>query len=336
MIGSGRSVRGVLAASLVMLCVAMPLTAFSKPLDLKTFEIRHFSALGGVSRLDFLGGLEITAEDDAFGGISGLRLDREGRRLFAVSDSAYWFSADIRRDDDGRVIGLADADYSCLCRASGEPYGSKHWGDAESVEIAGDRAFIAYERLNRINTVKLLDRGRRTGPPRQATASFSRLNIAYNGGLEAVALAPPGLPIAGRLIAIAEESLDEAGNHRGFIASTNGEAPIETFSVERRDGFNITDAVFLPVGDLLILERRFGFGIGLDMRIRRLPGDAIRAGATLDGPVLIEAGLASGIDNMEGIAVSREPRGGTRITVISDDNFSMLQRTLLLEFRLPD
>jgi hypothetical protein len=40
------------------------------------------------------------------------------------------------------------------------------------------------------------------------------------------------------------------------------------------------------------------------------------------------------IDNMEGIAVRRGPKGETLLYLISDDNFSPLQRTLLLMFEL--
>ena len=41
---------------------------------------------------------------------------------------------------------------------------------------------------------------------------------------------------------------------------------------------------------------------------------------------------ASGIENMEGIAVWRDASGRTRLTLISDDNFTGLLRTLLLDF----
>jgi hypothetical protein len=54
----------------------------------------------------------------------------------------------------------------------------------------------------------------------------------------------------------------------------------------------------------------------------------------VDGRVLIVAELAHQIDNMEGIAVHRNARGDTIITVVSDDNFSVIQRTLLLQFAL--
>jgi hypothetical protein len=38
------------------------------------------------------------------------------------------------------------------------------------------------------------------------------------------------------------------------------------------------------------------------------------------------------IDNMEGLTVTRNAAGETLLTMVSDDNFSMLQRTLLLRF----
>jgi hypothetical protein len=53
----------------------------------------------------------------------------------------------------------------------------------------------------------------------------------------------------------------------------------------------------------------------------------------LDGDVLIEADLGFEIDNMEGLAVHQDG-GQTILTLISDDNFSFIQRTILLEFAL--
>jgi hypothetical protein len=54
----------------------------------------------------------------------------------------------------------------------------------------------------------------------------------------------------------------------------------------------------------------------------------------VDGEVLIYADLGFQIDNMEGIAVHRSPQGDLVLTLISDDNFSAMQRTLLLQFTL--
>ncbi|HVZ14607.1 MAG TPA: twin-arginine translocation pathway signal, partial [Bauldia sp.] len=41
------------------------------------------------------------------------------------------------------------------------------------------------------------------------------------------------------------------------------------------------------------------------------------------------------IDNMEGLAARPGPNGETLLTLISDDNQSLLQRTVLLQFALP-
>jgi hypothetical protein len=50
--------------------------------------------------------------------------------------------------------------------------------------------------------------------------------------------------------------------------------------------------------------------------------------------MLVDAGNAHQIDNMEGIAAHRAVNGEIIITVISDDNFSRLQRIMLLRFAL--
>ena len=59
-------------------------------------------------------------------------------------------------------------------------------------------------------------------------------------------------------------------------------------------------------------------------------------GAVVDGPELLFADLGYQIDNMEGLGIHRSPQGETVLTLISDDNFSALQRTILLQFTLID
>ena len=49
------------------------------------------------------------------------------------------------------------------------------------------------------------------------------------------------------------------------------------------------------------------------------------------GPVLIELKHPGTVDNFEGIAAVATPTG-TRLYLLSDDNFSETQRTLLLAF----
>jgi hypothetical protein len=90
----------------------------------------------------------------------------------------------------------------------------------------------------------------------------------------------------------------------------------------------------LAPADLLLLERRYSPARGVAMRIRRIPLTAIKPGALVDGSQLITADLGFQIDNIEGIAVHRNAAGETIVTLVSDDNFSVLQRNLLLQLAL--
>ena len=98
------------------------------------------------------------------------------------------------------------------------------------------------------------------------------------------------------------------------------------------EAFDISSARFLDDGDLLVLERRYSPGWGVGVRLRRIDGSTIAPGAVVDGETLMEAGLAQQIDNMEGLDVHRDATGRTILTLVSDDNHSILQRTLILQF----
>jgi hypothetical protein len=106
--------------------------------------------------------------------------------------------------------------------------------------------------------------------------------------------------------------------------------------VKRSADYDVSDAALLPGGDVLLLERKFSWTSGLAVRIRRIALGAIRPGAVVDGPVLLEVDLGFEIDNMEGLSVHRMPGGEIVLTLVSDDNFSALQRTLLLQFTLAE
>ena len=137
--------------------------------------------------------------------------------------------------------------------------------------------------------------------------------------------------MSGELIAVSEHSLDAAGNLRSFVLGTNH---VTRFSVKRTDEFDVSDCTILPPDDLLLLERRFSFVRGIAIRIRRVPLSSLMEGAVVDGRTMIEADLAFEIDNMEGISIHRTTDGETIITIVSDDNFSVLQRNLLLQFAI--
>jgi len=153
-----------------------------------------------------------------------------------------------------------------------------------------------------------------------------------NHGIEALAMITAGR-LKGTLVAFAERLTDRGGNLTGWLIG--GPSP-GTITLKPIEGFDITDAAALPDGGLVILERRFRYSEGIKMRIRRVSAAELKPGAVIKGEVLLEATDSLNIDNMEAIGVHRRASGETIITLMSDDNFSPLQRTLIMQFTLPD
>src|SRR5439155_6193252 len=121
-------------------------------------------------------------------------------------------------------------------------------------------------------------------------------------------MVPKGLPLAGTLVAISERGLDRNGNIIGFLVG--GPTPGQ-FSVQRSSNFDVSDAVLLHSGELLVLERKFSWASGLGIRIRRIALRSLAPGAVVDGPSIFEADLGHEIDNMEGIDAHGTAEGDT-------------------------
>ena len=307
------------------------------PIDVTVRPIAHFALASSETHfgeLEFLGGLQLSSTDKHFGSLSGLDFAADGHTLFAVADTGYWFTARLD-ETDGRPVGLTRPMLAPMLDAHGRPFTRKVAADAEALRIVSrngrETAYVSFEQKPAV--------ARFTAAPDLAAARRHDLrlpkfvdHLSANKGLEALAVAPADGPLAGAMVAIAERSLDRAGNHRGFILDGRHAG---TFALKRTEPFDVTDAAFLPDGDLLVLERRFSFTGGFGMRMRRIPAAAIRPGATVDGPVLMTADMGDQIDNMEGLAVRSNDRGQTILTLVSDDNGNtFLQRTILLQFAL--
>ena len=279
--------------------------------------------------LEFRGGLALTSNDKAFGGISGIRVERDGSHFLAVTDKGAWLRGRIVYDD-GKPVGIADAEMAPILGADGKPLAARGWYDVESLTERDGKFYIGIERVEQIVRFDVRRDGLKArGEPITVPPDFK--SLTKNKSLECLASPPKGAALTGKLIVVAEESLDAAGNHRSFLI--DGER-VERFSVKRSDDFAVTDCTVLPPGDLLLLERHYSPVRGVAMRIRRVPLAGIKDGALVDGEPLIVADLAYQIDNMEGIAVHRNGRGETILTLVSDDNFSVIQRNLLLQFTL--
>lgn len=335
-----RTRRGIAALYLASLAVASPVAAFDpsfKPIDLTVERLTTFKLGSDETRfgnLQFRGGLQLSSSDKRFGSLSGLDIGPDGT-LTAVADTGYWFTARLV-EADGKPIGLEAPRLASILDQYGNKLLGKGTFDAEGLRIVrhGGKpyALVSFERANVLRRyVPSPDYAHAAAVPVKIPLAVSR--ISRNEGLEALAVAPPSGPLGGAVVLIAEHSLDGAGNHRAWIV---GGPRAGTFSIKRTGDFDVTDADFLPDGDLLILERYASLRSGVAMRIRRIAVDGIKPGTTVNGPTQIEANLLYQIDNMEGLSVRPGADGEAVLDIVSDDNQNhMLQRTVLLQFVLP-
>lgn len=306
------------------------------PIEVTARPIDHLSSTDpGRSRfgdLLFRGGLDLRSPDSHFGGFSALWRSPDGARIVSVSDNAQWLTARVQTSD-GRLSGLTEAKLAPLLHGNGKPLGNTGYYDTESLAIDNGVAYVGIERKHAImrfpwGAAGMAARGSLLPLPESIRAEIK--SLPNNRSLEAIGVAPPRSPLAGAVVTIAERSggIDEPT--RGFIVTGPHTG---AFSVRRAHGYDISDLAFLPSGELLLLERSFSIFEGFRCRIRRVAADAIKPNAMVDGAVIFESNASHHIDNMEGLAVHQEA-GETVLTLISDDNFSPFQRTLLLEFVL--
>lgn len=276
--------------------------------------------------LEFRGGLILTSTHKSFGGISALRVQPDGEHFVALSDRASWFRGRIVYENK-RPAGITEASAQPVLDGDGKP--APDW-DTESIAEYGHKLYVGLERTNRIFSFDF-DWKRFPANPRPVSVPSELNDLPFNQGLEAMVFIPKKHKLSQTLIGFSEKGLTEEGNLKAFLIG--GPTP-GMFAVKRTDGFDISDASLLPGGDILILERQYSLQRGVAMRIRRIRLEDIRPGALLDGVPLVEADVRCHIDNMEALSVYRNRESETVLTLMSDDNFSPIQRTLLLQFVL--
>lgn len=301
--------------------------------DINVRQISHFkigSTVNTFGSFEFMGGIEFESDNDLVGAMSGFRFLDDRSTFLAVADTGYWFKGVLERDHGGLPQGMTSFQIASILDQSGFESREKWKFDAEGLAIKNDQAFVSFERDARIDGYPL-DQVLTAPVEVNVPVQIPAYEFRRNGGLEALAVSPVDSALEGAMVALSERSVDENGDL--FAAIVDG-PQAGVFKVKRDPPFNITDADFLPDGDLLLLERRFNIASGVGMRIRRILGAEIKKGAVLDGEVLLEAGAGYQIDNMEGMSITKDEKGHIFVTLVSDDNHSFLQRNLLLEFRL--
>ncbi len=289
-------------------------TAIAVPLDAAD------PARDRVGKLRYLGGIELKSRDVRFGGLSALRSMSPGR-LLSVTDGGQWIALDLDEQGD-RLVGLKGAMIDIVRGPAREPLKGKAHADAEALEFGPEGAAVAFERDHRIWHYRALD-----GAARAEAFPDQRWLDALppNGGIEAMA------KVGGAWLYIAEAQL--AGRHEGVLLSPAGlNRNYARVAVDVPAPYSPTDAHALGDDQILILARRFSPMQGVGAALLLAPVDGARM-ALGKSELLAELAPPLTVDNMEGLAVVRSG-ARTFVYLVSDDNFSPLQRTLVLKFEL--
>ncbi|WP_193368580.1 esterase-like activity of phytase family protein [Pelagibius marinus] len=314
------------ALLLCLLFLSAPAAA-QTPLELRTTPLRlnaEDKTELTAGDLRWRGGLLLSAGDPRFGGFSDLVISPDGRRITAVTDAGRWLTARLAYDKAGNLAGIAEGQWGALRDTRGLLLSGKAEQDAEALtRLADGSLLVAYERHHRL---RRFPGGDLTKPPAEITAPASLAAAEDNGGIEAL------VALAGdRLLAFTEGQRIGTGY---AVYLRDGAGLWQGLALKPKGLFYPTGAAQLPSGDVILLERRFTLLGGLSARLRRIPLAAIQPGALLDGLEIAELRPPLTLDNFEGVAVHQLSDGTTRITLISDDNFSPLQRSLLVQFDL--
>lgn len=255
-----------------------------------------------------------------FEGVSGLTYDRKRHRLYAVSDRGWLYTLKpLIENMKIEKVRLKEA--VSLKDEKGRTLEGKKWRDAEGLAMAPDGLLVSFERNPRV----VLYRTDGTFAHRVELPKSLKKKRRYRGKnsmLEAVARHPryglvtaPERPLKG----------EESRYHTIFAKKQRWRF---------RAAGSLTAMEVTEKGNFLIMERSFEWLTGArTIRLSLLyPEEChegicrIREVATLES----EAGCR--LDNFEGLT----RLGGNLYLMISDDNGSPFQKTLLVLFEIPE
>jgi hypothetical protein len=205
---------------------------------------------------------------------------------------------------------------------------SKFDRDTEAMTVDGQRAWVGFEGRNVIWRYHRGDwhSAAAAGPPVMD-------EWPGNSGVEAMARLDDG-----RFLVFSEEKRRPDGSTEALLFEGDpalaGTLAIR-FGYRAPAGYRITDAALMPDGRLLLLNRRFSILDGISAKLTIADPETIEAGGILEGVEVAHFDAPVTVDNMEALSVARE-EGRIVVWIASDDNFSALQRTLLLKFALAE
>lgn len=306
-----------------------------------------------VGELTFVGGFSLTSPDARFGGLSGLDILDDGN-LLAVSDQGDFVWIDLAANGvtptAARIASMRDA--------SGAVIRGKADGDAEGLAVNGGVALVSFERNDRVLAYDLGKCGAAArgapivyggfGWPMRSAYSSAGIDVGENSGPEPLAVTRDWFLLSGiESLAGDEGPLSirpiEAGPDYNLRIGKGSPAFVGADILQDGDDlrvFSLHRSTERALNATIIVnETRFERYLDqaklparVISEIDERSHDRFEAKSTRR---LAQMGVLVTIDNFEGIAAKRLSDGRVRIYLISDNNFSASQRTLLMVYDLP-
>ncbi len=269
-------------------------------------------------KLEQAGFLNIDRNEKDYGGFSGLLINNAGTEALVVTDKSFFFVLELRRDDNDFLTGYSVIKKGRILSSKGEHLNGRNT-DSESIAMdANNNYYISFESNHRIMMHAEIE-GKGIFVPKHPM--FRKLSV--NKGIEALAIDNEN-----RLIAIPEKPPSGISDIPIFRLQNNKWDIIKYVKIE--DNFLVTDAEILPMGLLLILERKFSWTQGFKTRFRLISLDKFDN----TEPIIVFTSTANQFDNLEGMTFWKDKKGEMRILTVSDDNFHPLQQSEIREFFL--
>lgn len=269
-----------------------------------------------IGDLRFVSGYALTSADPRFGGISAMARTSDG--FLALSDSGTVMTLS---GANGRLSALR---LRPLPNGPGDPATKS---DRDSEALTRDPQGRVWAAFERHNSVWRYAPG--FGPAQANRAPPEMRRWRANSGAEAMVRLEDGRFLlfsegAGRVPRSSDVLLFDRD-------PTHPRARAARLSYRLPEGFSVTDAALLGDGRLATLHRRVSLSTGFVASLGVASLAAFRPGAVVEPRIAATLSPPFPVDNMEALAVDRR-EGATRLWIASDDNFSALQRTLLLHF----
>lgn len=261
------------------------------------------------------GAWELSSSHANFGGLSGLALipQEEGGGLLAVTDTGAFVWIDLENG------APASARLAYMQGLDGSAYAGKSEGDAEGLVYRDGLALVSFERDFRIEAFALAACGSNAlGAPVAALPDrYGNRSIDENQGPEALFLTPDGA------LGFGYEGMLGTSPLGQVLADGTAAWTGETAPAPLAHGLVGMEQVAMPDGSVRTLQLFRAWDPLQGNRIRLVWGEGEDESLNLARPLLV--------DNFEGIAAEATD-AGLRVWIISDDNFSARQRTLLYVF----